>query len=125
MKNYKPANPIFRDQKRFDVSINTGRVVIEHAFSALKNRWRILKSFGGNADKCATVTIACCDLHNYCELHGERLPVPEILGQAADPFADRHRGAQHLPNDGDGAKLARKSMRRALYGAWLASNPNT
>ena len=69
--------------------------------------------------------IACCVLHNYCELHGERLPVPEILRQAANPFAGRHRGAQRLPNDGDGGKLAGESMRRALYGAWLASNPST
>ena len=67
LKNYKPTNPAFRDQKRFDASINTGRVVIEHAFGALKNRWRILKSFGGNVDKCTTMTIAYCVLHNYCE----------------------------------------------------------
>ena len=63
------------------------------------------------------MTIACCVLHNYCELHGERLPLPEILRQAADPFAGRHRGAQHLPNDGDGAKLAGECMMRALYAA--------
>ena len=69
--------------------------------------------------------IACCVLHNYCELHGERLLLPEILGQAVDPFASQHRGAQHLPNDGDGVKLVGESMRRALYGAWLASNPST
>ena len=125
LKNYKPTNPAFHDQKRFDAFINTGRVVIEHAFGALKNRWRILKSFGGNDDKCATLTIVCCVLYNYCELHGERLPVPEILGQAADPFAGRRRGAQHLPNNGDGAKLTGESMRRALYGAWLISNPST
>ena len=124
-KNYMPTNPVFCDQKRFDASINTDRVVIEHAFSALKNRWRILKSFGNNVDKCATMTIACCVLHNYCELYGERLPGPEILEQAVDPFVGRHRGAQCLPNDGNGAKLARKSMKRALYGAWLASNSST
>ena len=67
------------------------KVVIGHAFGALKNRWRILKSFGGKVDKCATMTIACCILHNYCELHGEKLPIPEILGQTADPFASRHQ----------------------------------
>ena len=62
LKNFKPTNHAFRDEKKFDASINMGRVVIEHAFSALKNRWRILKSFGGNVDKCATVTIAYCVL---------------------------------------------------------------
>ena len=70
------------------------------------------------------MTIAYCVLHNYCKLHGERLLVLEILRQVADPFAGRHRGAQHLPNDGDGAKLIGENMRMALYGAWLASNPS-
>ena len=37
LKNYKPTNPVFRDQKRIDASINMGKVVIEHAFGALKN----------------------------------------------------------------------------------------
>ena len=52
LKNYKPTNPAFRDQKRFDASINTGKIVIKHAFGTLKSRWRILKSFGGNVDNC-------------------------------------------------------------------------
>ena len=60
--------------------------------------------------------IACCVQHNYYELHGERLLVTEILGQVVDPFVGRHRGAQCLPNDGDGTKLAGENM-RILYGA--------
>ena len=71
------------------------------------------------------MTIAYCVLHNYCELHGERLPRSEIFEQAADPFAGRHQRAQHLLNDGDGAKLAGERMKKALYGAWLASNLST
>ena len=70
------------------------------------------------------MTIVCCVLHNYCKLHGERLLIPEILGHATDPFAGRHQRAELLPNDGNGAKLARERMRRALSGAWLASNPS-
>jgi len=125
LKNYKPVNPIFRDQKRFDASINAGKVVIEYAFDALKNRCRILKSFGGDVDKCATVTIACCMLHNYCELHGERLLVPELIREVANPFAGMYRGVQCLPNNGDGVKLVGERIWRTLYGVWLASNPST
>ena len=90
LKNHKRANPTFCNHKRFDASNNTSRVVIEHAFGTLKNRWRILKNYGGNVDKCTTLTIACCILHNNCELYGERLLVLEILGQTTDPFPSRH-----------------------------------
>ena len=54
---------------RFDSSINSGRVVIEQAFGSLKNRWRILKGFNMSVDKAALVNLACCVLHNYCEIH--------------------------------------------------------
>ncbi len=43
LKNFKPSvnDPRFLDKRRFDESLNSGRVVIEKAFGALKNRWRI------------------------------------------------------------------------------------
>ena len=39
LKNFKPGNSDFRDQIRFDSSMNSDRVVIENAFAGLKNRW--------------------------------------------------------------------------------------
>ena len=31
--------PMFTDKKRFNEPVNSGRIVIEHVFGALKNRW--------------------------------------------------------------------------------------
>jgi hypothetical protein len=55
--------------KRFDSSINSSRVVIEHAFGALNNQWRILKCFSLNVDKFANVTVTCFVLYNFYEFH--------------------------------------------------------
>ena len=59
---------VFCGFSRFDSSVNTGRVVIEQVFGSLKNRWRILKGFNISVEKAALVTLACCVLHNYCEV---------------------------------------------------------
>ena len=61
---------------RFDSSVNSSRVVIEQAFGALKNHWQILKGFNMSVDKTTVVTLACCILHNYCEITKQRIPVP-------------------------------------------------
>ena len=37
-------------EKRYNISINLGRVVIENAFGTLKNRWRVLKNFNMKVD---------------------------------------------------------------------------
>jgi hypothetical protein len=45
MKNFRSKNVDdvrYDDKKCFDISMNRGRVVIEHAFAALKGRWKIL-----------------------------------------------------------------------------------
>jgi hypothetical protein len=44
--------------------------MIENAFGSLKNRWQILKHFKSRVDKALPITIACCVLHNYCEMWG-------------------------------------------------------
>lgn len=76
LKNFKPDNLIFRYKIWFDSTMNPDRVVIEIAFAALKNRWRILKAFNMAVDKCAMGTLACCVLHNFCKFHKERIPLP-------------------------------------------------
>jgi hypothetical protein len=46
LKSFKPSvnDLMFQDKRRFDEYLNSGRVVIEQAFGALKIRWRILKN---------------------------------------------------------------------------------
>ena len=82
LKNFKPSitNLNFGEKRRFDECVNVGRVVIENAFGALKNRWKILKNFNVEINKAATVTLVCCVLHNFCEIYSERVPLPEDVG---------------------------------------------
>jgi hypothetical protein len=69
-KNWKTHNPTNVDKIRYDYNMNSRKVVIENAFGSLKNKWRILKHFNSRVDKTSPITIACCVLHNYCEMWG-------------------------------------------------------
>jgi hypothetical protein len=125
LKNFKPnvTDPAFSDKKRFDQSMNYGRVVIEQAFGALKNRWRILKGFNMGVDRAATVTLACCVLHNFCEIHSEDVPLPTDMEHHRDPYVGLRRGAMRLAGDGQAGKVASEMMRAALFQSWVERNP--
>ena len=102
LKNFKASitDPMFIGKKRFDESVNSDRVIIEHAFGALKNRWCIFKNFNMNMNRVATVTLACCVLHNFCEIYRERVPLPEDAAQRPDLFVGVRRGAMRLLGNG-------------------------
>lgn len=126
LKNFKASvtDPRFTDKKMFDESVNSGRVVIEHAFGALKNRWRILKNFNMNMDRAATVTLACCVLHNFCEIYGERVPLPEDVAQRPDPFVGVRRDVMRLLGNSRAGKVAREQTRATIFESWVVKNPN-
>lgn len=99
----------------FDESVNSGRVVVEHAFEALKNRWRILKNFHMNMNMVATITLAYCILHNFCEINSEWVPLPKNLVQHPDPFVGVRRGNMRLPGDSRAGKVAKTQMRMTIF----------
>ena len=118
------TDPMFIDKKIFDKYVNSGRVIIEHVFGALNNRWRILKNFNINMDRAIIVALACCVLHNFCEIYGECVPLPEDAAQRPDPFVGIRRGAMRLSGDGRAEKVAGKQMRATIFGSWVARNPD-
>ena len=126
LKSFKPNvnDHRFQDKRRFDESLNSGRVVIEKAFGALKNRWGILKNFNMEIDRTATITLACCVLHNYCKIFSERVPMPNNFDQRADHFVGVRRGPLRVPGDGRAGKVAGEQMRATLFEAWVARNPS-
>jgi hypothetical protein len=66
--------------------MNKSRVLIENAFGTLKNRWRILKKINVRVDRAPMITLACCTLHNFCQLQGMlELMVHDVRTQR-DPF---------------------------------------
>ena len=124
LKSFKPNvnDPRFQDKRRFDESLNSGRVVIEQAFGALKNRWRILKNLNMGVDRAAIITLAYYVLHNYCEIFSERVPLPKNFDQCADRFVGVRRGPLRVSGDGRAGKVAGEHMRAVLFEAWVARN---
>ncbi len=53
--------------------MNVGRINIENDFGILKNRWRILHCINAH-DQTPGIVVACCVIHNYCQLMG--MPPP-------------------------------------------------
>ena len=102
----------------FDSSVNSGRVVIEQAFGALKNRWRILKGFNMSVDKAALITLACCVLHNYCEINRQRMLIPADIIFQRDLYVGFHVRRMQFLCEGLAAKLAGEAMRDILFASW-------
>jgi hypothetical protein len=125
MKNYKSKNADdinHEDKKRFDKSMNRGRVVTEYAFAALKGRWKILTNFPNEVDKVAGETLACCVLHNFCEMR--RLPLPPSTSSHGnkDILVEFDNPVLHLV-DGRAAKDVGIAIRDVLFEDWRLSNP--
>ena len=76
----------------FDSSVNRGRVVIEQVFYSKKYHWRIIKAFNMSVEKATLVTLACCVLHNYYEIHNQRVPIPTDVKLCRDPHFGFHVG---------------------------------
>ncbi len=86
MKGYKPQNSDMVDQIWFDQSMNKGHVLIENAFGTSKNRWRIFKKTNVLIDQALMITLACCTLHNFCQLQSmPKLVVHDVQTQR-NPF---------------------------------------
>jgi hypothetical protein len=103
--------------------MNLRRVVIENAFGYLKNRWRISKHFNSKVDKTLPITIACCVLHNYCEMWGAlelKLANAKIRGDNLMGF-----GVNRLPTvkKGKQAKVKGERLKRDFFEQWMIENP--
>jgi hypothetical protein len=99
-------------------------VVIEQDFGTLKNRWCILKAFNMSVKKTTLVTLVCCVLHNYCEIHNQRVPITAEVRLRRDPHVGFHVEMMQLPHEGVAAKVAGERMMNVLFSSWLERNPS-
>ena len=59
-------------QKKFNKNLSSARVSVEQAFGLLKARWRcLLKRLDNEMENVPNVIIACCVLHNICQMRCE------------------------------------------------------
>ncbi|KAK6916480.1 Harbinger transposase-derived nuclease domain [Dillenia turbinata] len=63
-------------QNTFDAALMKGRSVVVEAIGLLKARWRILQDLNVGLNHAPQTVVACCVLHNLCQIAKE--PVPEI-----------------------------------------------
>ena len=67
-----PHTTLSEEQQRYNYCLSRARIVIENAFGRLKSRWRcLMKKLEVKPDNIAIIIMACCILHNVCEIHGE------------------------------------------------------
>ena len=71
MKSYRMTANITNDQKQFNYRLRA-RMVVEKAFGHLKGRWRVLiKQMECRIRNVPNIVLACCVLHNSCEMWRE------------------------------------------------------
>ncbi|CAA6662493.1 unnamed protein product [Spirodela intermedia] len=71
-------------QNAFDAAVMKGRAAsVEAALGLLKGRWRILRDLNVGIDHAAQTVVACCVLHNMCQIAGE--PEDEDVYMWRDP----------------------------------------
>lgn len=63
-------------QNLFDDALIKGRNKVEEAVGLLKGRWRILQDLNMDINHVPQTIVACCVLHNMCQIAGE--PEPEL-----------------------------------------------
>ena len=73
-----------------------------------------------NMDRVATLTLACCFLHNFCEIYAEQVPFPKDIAQRPIPFVGVCGGAMRLSGDGKARNVARTTN----FESWVAKNSN-
>ena len=72
MKPFPYNTALSNAQKNFNYRLSRARIVSENAFGRLKARWRrLLKQNDMSISNVPNVIMACCILHNVCEVHGE------------------------------------------------------
>lgn len=63
-------------QNAFDEALVKGRKAVEEAIGLLKGRWKILQDLNVGLNHAPQTIVACCVLHNLCQIARE--PEPEL-----------------------------------------------
>ncbi|KAI3446023.1 hypothetical protein Pfo_002688 [Paulownia fortunei] len=63
-------------QNAFDEALMKGRKAVEEAIGLLKGRWKILQDLNVGLNHAPQTIVACCVLHNLCQIARE--PEPEL-----------------------------------------------
>ena len=96
MKPYVHHGSISDRQKMYCHS--RARMVVENTFGRLKARWRcLLKQNDTATDDVPVLVMACCVLHNICEVHKEQFDSAwlEDVAAGSDPPSETNTSHTH------------------------------
>lgn len=80
-----------RVQRRYNYALSQARVVIEHTFGLLKGRWRrLLRLWKRDVGEASDVILACCVLHNFCYINGDK-----VINETVEPQMVRREQARY------------------------------
>ncbi|XP_026056804.1 putative nuclease HARBI1 [Carassius auratus] len=72
MKGFPNHQNLTLNQSHYNFCLSSARMVVENAFGRLKGRWRcLLKRNDVDINIVSDIVVACCILHNICELRKE------------------------------------------------------
>ncbi|WJZ83830.1 hypothetical protein VitviT2T_003475 [Vitis vinifera] len=73
---FSPSGSGTSGQNLFDAALMKGRSVVVEAIGLLKGRWRILQDLNVGMNHAPQTIVACCVLHNLCQIARE--PEPDL-----------------------------------------------
>lgn len=72
MKGFTNHRALTQQERNFNFRLSSARMVVENSFGRLKGRWKCLaKRLDIATASVSDVVLACCVLHNICEIHKE------------------------------------------------------
>ena len=101
LKPFINHGSLTQDQKNFNYHLSRARIVSENAFGRLKARWcRLIKQNDMQVASVPNVVVACCILHNICEIHCEEFDNAWIQESAQQ--SQRLQQPTDIPHQGGG-----------------------
>ena len=99
------------NEREFNREFSKVRSSVERAFGVLKGRWRcLLKRLDNYTENASKVIIACCILHNMCQMNGEEYADADLETLIAQERQLRNLQNRLIPR----ANPAGYNIRRAL-----------
>ena len=88
-------------------------MVVENTFGQLKARWRcLLKRNDTATDDVPVLVMACCVLHNMCEVHKEQFDSAwlEDVAVESDPPSEANTSHTHNQSANNSAEVIRDAI---------------
>lgn len=101
-------------ENQFDEDLLRGQAKIGNAFAVLKNRWKILEKLNVDVKYAAQTVLACCVLHNFCQIAGEPEPDEQIDNSPNQDFVIPYENEEEAILQIEGMET-----RRIMFIEWL------